>query len=164
MPVATTKDLLASQLRDLFNAETQVRSALERWTDAADSAVLEKIFEDRLKQADRHIERIREICNALDVQPEGEKCHGMEGLIAEGDEHLDEAETDRVRDAGLIANARRIEHYGIAGYDFARTYAERLGHDAAGEALAENVYEASQMDERMKDLATALPDPEPAAA
>lgn len=166
MTVADLKDLYVEQLRDLYNAETQVQKAYERWSQAAKSDELTSVFEDRLEQASRHINRVQQICNAMDVNPVGEKCHGMEGLIEEGDEYIENSEPNAVRDAGLVANAQRVEHYGLAGYGCARTYADRLGMDEAAAALQKNVDESANMDERMTELAEDLLNPkaEPATA
>lgn len=160
MVVTKLKDLFVEQLRDLYNAESQVQLGLERWSEAADSEALRQLFGDRIEQASRHISRVQEICSALGVSPAGEKCHGMQGLITEGDEYIDDSEPGPVRDAGLIANAQRIEHYGMAGYGCARTYAERLGHDEAAQALQKNVDESVAMDKRMTELAETLLNPE----
>ncbi|MFB6249335.1 MAG: ferritin-like domain-containing protein [Salinibacter sp.] len=164
MVISKLEDLLVEQLRDLYNAESQVQLALERWSEAADAEELRQLFGDRIEQASRHINRVQEICNALGVSPAGERCHGMQGLITEGDEYIEDSEPGPVRDAGLIANAQRIEHYGIAGYGCARTYAERLGHNEAARALQDNVEESAAMDERMTELAETLLNPEAQAA
>ncbi|MFB6230812.1 MAG: ferritin-like domain-containing protein [Salinibacter sp.] len=160
MVVSKLEDLFVEQLRDLYNAESQVQLALERWAEAADSTELKQLFTDRIEQASRHITRVQEICNALGVTPAGEKCYGMQGLVEEGDSYIEESESGPVRDAGLIANAQRIEHYGIAGYGCARTHAERLGHEEAAEALQKNVDESAEMDARMTELAETLLNPE----
>lgn len=166
MMIADLKDLLVEQLRDLYNAETQVQRAYERWTAAAESEALKSVLAERQEQAARHINRVQQICNAMNVNPDGEKCHGMEGLIEEGDEYIDQSEPNAVRDAGLVADAQRVEHYGLAGYGCARTYAERLGMDEAAKALQKNVDESAEMDERMTELAEDLLNPkaEPATA
>jgi ferritin-like metal-binding protein YciE len=153
MTITSLHDLYVEQLRDMYNAETQVQRAYERWAGAAQSDDLRQLFADRIEQANRHISRVQTICGALGISPEGEKCNGMEGLIEEGDEFIEDAEATPVRDAGLIADAQRVEHYGVAGYGCARTYAERLGYDEAASALQSNVDESAAMDERMTELA-----------
>jgi ferritin-like metal-binding protein YciE len=160
MTVSNLRDLLVEQLRDLYNAETQVQLALERWAGEAGAQEMKQLFTDHLEQTSRHINRVQQICNALDVSPAGEKCHGMEGLITEGDTFLEDAEAGPVRDAGLIANAQRIEHYNIAGYGCARSYAKQLGLDEAAKALQRNLDESARMDERMTELAERLVNPE----
>lgn len=156
MTVETLEDLYVEQLRDLYNAETQVQNALQDWLDAAQSDPLRDLLADRLKQANRHISRVQQICSAMNVSPTGEKCHGMEGLIEEGRTYIDESTASPVRDAGLIASAQRVEHYGMAGYGCARTYARQLGHDEAAQALQNNLDASKEMDERMTQLAEQL--------
>lgn len=151
------EDLFVDQLRDLYNAESQIQLGVERWAQAADSDELKELFTDRIEQANRHINRVREICNAMGVNPAGEKCYGVQGLIQEGDKYVEGSKAaGPVRDAGLIANAQRIEHYGIAGYGYARTYAEHLGLDEAARALQKNVDESAAMDERLDEVAESL--------
>lgn len=156
MTVEKLEDLYIEQLRDLYNAETQVQNALQDWLAAAQSDALRELLTDRLKQANRHISRIQQVCSAMGVNPVGEKCHGMEGLIEEGNAYIDQSTESPVRDAGLIADAQRIEHYGIAGYGCARTYARQLGYEEAASALQNNVDESKEMDERMTTLAEQL--------
>lgn len=153
MAVKTLNDLFIEQLQDLYNSETQVQGALERWSTAAQTSELKDLFNERLEQANRHINRVQQICNALGVSPTGEKCHGMEGLIEEGDEYVESSAQNAARDAGLIANIQRVQHYGIAGYGCARTYARQLGHDEAAKALQKNVTESADLDERFTQLA-----------
>lgn len=160
MKVEKLEDLYVEQLRDLYNAETQVQNALQTWLDAAQSDMLRELFADRLKQANRHISRVQQICSAMEVNPVGEKCNGMEGLIEEGAEYIDDSTEGPVRDAGLIANAQRVEHYGITGCGCARAYARQLGYSEAASALQKNVDEAAKMDERMTKLAEQLLNPE----
>lgn len=160
MEVHRLKDLFVEQLRDLYNAETQVKGAYERWCTAAESDELKRVFTDRMEQAARHMNRVQQVCNALGVEPAGEKCNGMEGLIAEGDDYIEASDPNAVRDAGLLANAQRVEHYGMAGYGCARTYADRLGMDEAAAALDRCVEESKAMDGHMTDLAEALLNPQ----
>ncbi|PEN14217.1 hypothetical protein CRI94_04035 [Longibacter salinarum] len=166
MTVANLEDLFIEQVRDLYNAETQVQKTYERWSNAAQSQQLKTLLSDRIEQASRRMNRLQQICNAMNVEPTGEKCHGMEGLLKEGTEYIQESEPTAVRDAGLIADAQRVEHYGIAGYGCAHTYAERLGMDEAAQALENNLDESSEIDQRMTNLAKGLLNPkaEPSTA
>jgi ferritin-like metal-binding protein YciE len=90
----------------------------------------------------------------------GKKCHGMEGLIAEGDEFLSDATDGPVRDAGLVANAQRLEHYFIAGYGCARAYAQQLDRTEAAAALQKNIESCVAADEAMTTAADQVLNPE----
>lgn len=163
MRIGSLHDLFVEQLKDLYSAEHQVQQAYRRWKSEATSDDLQQLFDDHLKTSSAHQRRIHEIAKALSVSPTGEKCRAMEGLIQEGDDLLGQVTDDDVRDAGLVAMAQRIEHYGITSYGSARTYARRLGYDEAADRLQETLEEEAQMDERMTQLAEGTLNPEAVA-
>jgi ferritin-like metal-binding protein YciE len=164
MTITSLKDLMGEQLKDLYSAESQLRNAYGQWSDAVTSDDLKDILQEHISRSEKHSEVITQICGDLGLEPTGEKCHGMEGLIQEGHEFLEDAEGDAVRDAGLIAMSQRIEHYGVAGYGCARTYALQLDQDDAAEKLQQIIEEEARVDERMSDLAERVLNPEAVAA
>lgn len=126
----TLRKLCEEQVRDLFNAETQLSKALPRMAKAATNPRLRSALAAHLEETQDHITRLRQIAEMLDIKPGGKKCKAMEGLIAEGKEVLAEKETSDHRaviDLALIAAAQRIEHYEIAAYSSAAAMAHRLG-------------------------------------
>src|SRR3954453_6683204 len=134
MELETLKDLYVHELKDLYSAENQLIKALPRMAKAAKNRQLSAAFNQHTEQTKRHAKRIEQILKRHDESTRGPKCEGMEGLIAEGDKMAGESAQPDVRDAGLIASAQRVEHYEIAGYGCARTYAELLG-DRQGSRL-----------------------------
>ena len=52
--------------------------------------LLETGFEAHLKQTEGHVGRLEKIMESLDESPKGKKCKGMEGLIKEGAELIEE--------------------------------------------------------------------------
>ncbi|MDP9122982.1 MAG: ferritin-like domain-containing protein, partial [Acidobacteriota bacterium] len=121
MKLESMKDLYVEQLRDLYSAETQLLEALPKMAEAATAPDLKKGFSDHLRQTREHRVRLERIFKKLGMNPEGETCQGMKGLIKEGQEMIKNRGEDAVRDAGLIAAAQRVEHYEIAGYGTVRT-------------------------------------------
>lgn len=164
MTISSLDDLLAEQLKDLYNSEDQIQNAYDQWSSKARSGDLKDMFEKHIRQSKSRRSDIEDICEALGISPTGEKCKGTEGLVAEGDEFLEESTEGPVRDAGLIANAQRVEHYGIAGYGCAATYARQLGHDDAAQTLERALQDAEELDERMTGLAERVLNPEAAGA
>ena len=146
-------DLLIDQLKDLYNAETQLTKALPKMAKAAKNPELKKAFEDHLAQTQEHVNRLEQVFEALGEKPKGKTCQAMKGLIEEGKEILDEDADDSVRDAGLIAAAQRVEHYEIAGYGTVRTYAETLGHQDAAELLQQTLDEEGEADKLLTKIA-----------
>ncbi|PSQ70665.1 MAG: ferritin-like domain-containing protein [Bacteroidetes bacterium QH_9_67_14] len=162
MTLSSLDDLFAEQLKDLHNSEDQIQNAYERWAGQAQSGDLKGMFEKHRRQSQGRKSDIEDICEDLGISPAGHKCRGTEGLIAEGNEFLEESADGAVRDAGLIANAQRIEHYGIAGYGCAATYARQLGYDRAAQTLNDALQDAEELDERMTGLAERVLNPEAA--
>ena len=151
--MTTLEDLYIDMLKDLYSAEKQLVKALPKMAKNAQSPDLQKAFQDHLKQTEGHVERIERIFTDLEGSPRGKKCVGMEGLIEEGNELLQEDVEPDVLDAGLIAAAQKVEHYEIASYGTARAWAERLGYDKAARLLQQTLDEESMANEKLTKIA-----------
>jgi len=151
--VATMEELFIEELRDLYDAETQLTKALPKMSQAAVSDELRDAFEDHLGQTENQVERLKRIFELVGEKPTGRKCAAMAGLIKEGDEMVSDSDETAVRDAGLIAAAQKVEHYEISGYGSARTHAQILGNDEAVRLLGQSLLEEKETDERLTQLA-----------
>jgi ferritin-like metal-binding protein YciE len=153
MKIKTLRDLFVHELRDLLSAEKQLTKALPKMAKAAHNEELKEAFETHLRQTEEHVERLEQIFEALDVSSRGEKCAAMEGLIIEAQNIIKEEMPPEVRDAALVAAAQRVEHYEIAAYGSARTFAEVLDVDEAVDLLEETLEEEKETDEKLTELA-----------
>jgi ferritin-like metal-binding protein YciE len=149
----TLEDLFEHQLKDLYSAEKQLVPALKEMSEKANNDRLKEAFEDHLEETRDQIERLESICRVLNISPGGETCKAMEGLIREAKDFIKEAGDDEVMDAGLIAEAQRVEHYEIAGYGTAVRYAKELGHNNIAEQLQVTLDEEYDADNLLDKLA-----------
>ena len=154
MKLDTLKDLYIHELKDLYSAERQIIKALPKMVKAATNDALASGFQEHLEQTREHADRLEKILSARGQTARGPKCKGMEGLLAEVSEMIEEEADDEVRDAGLIATAQRIEHYERAGYGTARTYASLLGDKEGEKLLQTTLDEEAATDKKLTDLAT----------
>jgi len=120
---------------------------------AASSDDLQNAFQTHLTETEHQIARLEDILEKLQIPLRAHKCKAMEGLIEEGKEILEEEMDEQVRDAALIAAAQRVEHYEIAGYGCARTFARQLGHDEIADTLQTTLDEEKATDEKLTELA-----------
>jgi len=120
---------------------------------AATNSDLKAGFEEHLKQTEGHVGRLEKIMKSLDESPKGKKRKGMEGLIKEGAELIEEDPGDEELDAGLISAAQRVEHYEMAGYGCVATYAKLLGEDQAETLLRQTLDEEKETDKKLTQLA-----------
>ena len=153
MDLDTLKDLYVDELKDLYSAEKQIIKGLTKMSKAANAPQLKDAFRTHLEETRVHAERLEQICRDMGVSPRGKKCVGMEGLIEEGNELIQEDPDPDVLDAGLISKAQHIEHYEMAGYGTVRTYARQLGFDNHAELLQQTLDEEGKTDHLLTDLA-----------
>jgi ferritin-like metal-binding protein YciE len=147
------QDLYLDQLRDLYSAEHQIIDALPKMIDAASHADLRQGFQTHLAQTREHARRLEQICDGLGVSPRGETCDGMKGLLKEGEKMMKMRADSDVLDAALIAAAQRVEHYEIAGYGCAKTYARLLGREQDVQLLQQTENEEGQTDKLLTQMA-----------
>jgi len=156
MELNTLKDLYIHELKDLYSAEKQIIKALPKMAKAASNEKLRAGFQTHLEETKVQAQRLEQILKALGQTTRGPKCKGMEGVLAEGDEMIEEEADEEVRDAGLIAAAQRVEHYEMAGYGCARTYAELLGEKEGSTLLQLTLDEEGKTDKLLTEMATTL--------
>lgn len=153
MKLASLQELYVKELQDLYSAENQILKALPKMTKAASSPKLQEALQAHLGQTKTHVERLDQVFERLDKSPKGEKCKGMEGLLAEGNEILEEDGEPSVLDAALIASAQRVEHYEMAGYGCVRTYANLLGDRDAASLFQKTLDEEKVADRTLTQIA-----------
>ena len=153
MALATMQDLFIEQLKDLYSAEKQLVQALPKMAKAATTPELAQAITDHLSQTQNHVSRLEECFEHLNASARGKRCKGMEGLIEEGKETIEEEGEGIVKDAGLIAAAQRVEHYEISGYGTAKTMASLLGLDDLADLLEETLGEEEEADKLLSQIA-----------
>ena len=146
------RELYLDELKDLYNAENQLIKALPKLAKASTSDELREGFEEHLQQTKGHVERLEQIFEAMDESPKGKKCAGMEGLVKEGSEVMDEDFEGAVMDAALIGAAQRVEHYEIAAYGTVIAFANQLGESEHASLLKETLEEEKETDEKLTSL------------
>jgi ferritin-like metal-binding protein YciE len=147
------EELLVDELKDIYSAESQIVKALPKMAKAASAPELKRAFERHLEETRRQVERLDQIGDELEIKLTGKKCKGMEGLIEEGKEIMQEDLDEHAIDAGLIGAAQKVEHYEIAAYGTARTHAGMLGYNKIARLLQQTLSEEAATDKKLTQLA-----------
>jgi ferritin-like metal-binding protein YciE len=153
MALESLQDLYLEQLRDLYSAEEQIIEALPKMIEQTSHPELRRGFEMHLRQTEEQLRRLEQIGKRIGQDLSGHTCKGMEGLLEEGEEMLEERADSDVLDAALIAAAQRVEHYEMAGYGCARTYARLLGLEDDARMLQQTLDEEGETDHKLTELA-----------
>jgi ferritin-like metal-binding protein YciE len=153
MKPTSLQELYLEQVKDLYDAEHQIIKALPKMIEAATSQELRDALNEHLEVTKTQAMRLEEIFAALGEKAKGEKCKGMAGVLAEGDDLVGSIKDSDVRDAAIIASAQRVEHYEMAGYGTARTYAQLFAQEKAINLLQQTLDEEKEADQTLTRLA-----------
>jgi ferritin-like metal-binding protein YciE len=146
------RDTFLDGLADIYDAEKQLTKALPKMVQAAKNESLKAGFENHLTETEGHIGRLEEVFEIFGEKAKGKTCKAMKGLIAEGEELID----DDVGDAALIAAAQKVEHYEIAGYGSLKSWAKQLGKNEAIGLLEQTLKEEKATDDKLTQLAESV--------
>jgi ferritin-like metal-binding protein YciE len=156
MRIETLEQLLQDEIRDIYDAEKQLVKAIPKMAKAASSSELEEALKHHLEQTQGQVQRLEQVFEALGTKAKGKTCAGMKGLIEEGQEAIGVEASGELKDLAIIGAAQRVEHYEIAAYGTARTFAERLGNQDVVDLLQETLDEEKEADEKLSEISGTL--------
>jgi ferritin-like metal-binding protein YciE len=155
MAIGSLKGLYLDELGDLYDAEMQTIRTLPRLAEAARAPELRNALTKHAEESRLHLERLDLIFTHWGERRQSRPCAGLAGIVQEADDRLKALMTDDARDAAIVGAAQRIEHYEIAAYGCARTYARRLNRPDEARLLQETLHEEGRADHRLTEIAEA---------
>jgi ferritin-like metal-binding protein YciE len=156
MKIESMEDLFLEQIEDLYDAERRLVKALPKMAEASTSQTLRQAFQSHLIETEGHVSRLEKVFGILGQDPKSHTCDAMKGLVSEGEDMVSDIDASSLRDAGLIASANRVEHYEIAAYGSARTFAQTLGLNEAASLLEQTLQEEKKADQKLTDIAESM--------
>jgi len=152
MKLKSLSDLYLDLLKDIYWAEKKITKVLPKMAKAATSSKLKSAFQQHLKETEGQIQRLEEIFELMGKPARAKKCEAMAGLALEGEEMMQDAGSD-VMDAALIVAAQKVEHYEIGSYGTLIEYARLLGYRDHQRLLQETLDEEKSCDDKLSFLA-----------
>ena len=149
----TLEYLFYDTLKDIYYAERKILKALPKMARAAEDEKLKNAFMKHYEQTEGHVERLQQCFEILGKRAQGKTCEAIEGIIAEGEEIMDEFSETPALDAGLISAAQAVEHYEITRYGTLKRWAQTLGYNDVAKLLDQTLQEEGQTDKDLTQLA-----------
>jgi len=146
-------DLFEDALKDIYYAEKKILAALPKLAKATKTEELAAAFEKHRGETEGQVERLEQVFEILGQPAKGKKCPGIEGILEEGKEVLDEFKKSPALDAGLLAGAQAVEHYEITRYGTLIAWARKLGLREAVPLLQQTLDEEKKTDQALTALA-----------
>ena len=151
----TLDNLFHDTLKDIYYAERKILKSLPKMARAAQASELKAAFEKHRDQTEGQIERLQQVFEIIGKAARGKTCDAIEGILAEGDEIIEEYKDSPALDAGLLAAAQAVEHYEITRYGTLKRWAQVMGLQDAVKLLDETLQEEAQTDEDLTIIADA---------
>ncbi|MBZ3695527.1 MULTISPECIES: YciE/YciF ferroxidase family protein [Phyllobacterium] len=149
----TLDKLFHETLKDVYYAERKILKALPKMAKGAVTPELKAAFEKHRDETEMHVERLQQVFEILGKRAQGKTCEAIEGILAEGEEILDEFKDEPALDAGLVSSAQAVEHYEIARYGTLARWADELGMKDAVALLVQTLEEEKATDAALTKLA-----------
>lgn len=156
MKTGNLQELLVEEIRDLYDAEKQLVRALPKMAKSATDPELEAAFREHLDQTKGQVQRLEQVFELMEQRARSKPCHGMKGLVEEGQEIMGEDLDPGLLDSAIVGAARKVEHYEMAGYEEARAMAMQLGLKDAAQLLQETLQEEMETDRKLARLSKRL--------
>jgi ferritin-like metal-binding protein YciE len=156
MKIESVESLFEEEIKDLYDAEKQMVRALPKIAKAATAEDLVNAFQEHLEVTRTHVDRLEKVFQLVEAKPKSKSCEAMKGLVAEGQEAIEQDGKAIFRDVMLIGAAKRVEHYEIAGYQSAILLAESMGNEEAADLLRQTLTEEEEADETLENLCEQL--------
>ena len=160
-------ELLVDEIKDIYHAEKQLVKALPKIAKACESEELAEAIKGHLAETQNQVTRLEKVFELLNTPAKGKPCKGMQGLLEEGSEAVEDQEAGPIRDLAIIGAAQRVEHYEISAYGTARALAEQVGNSQVAKLLLQTENEEKVADEKLSEVAKVIyasEEPEPALA
>jgi len=152
----TLDTLFHETLKDIYYAERKITTALRKMARAANNPDLKTAFETHEQETQGQYERLQDVFELIGKRAQGKTCDAIEGIIAEGQEIMEEFKDSPALDAGLLAAAQAVEHYEISRYGTLKSWALQLGMKDAAKLLDQTLQEELATDAKLTKLAESV--------
>lgn len=149
----TLKELLISDLADIYDAELQIAEALPRMAMEATDEKLIEAFRFHLQETQWRAARVEHVFECFEESATRKTCKATVGLLEEGEDVAMEFAGTPAINAALIATAQKVEHYEMASFGCLHEWAEMLENPVAAGILQEILWDVKAADSRFSDLA-----------
>jgi len=146
-------ELFHSLLQDIYYAEKQLLKALPKLAKKSTNINLQEAFSTHRDETEEHVARLEKVFEIIGKRPRGKMCDAILGIIAEGEEVIEDVRDGAVRDAGILAAAQAAEHYEIARYGTLGEWAKLLGQEEAADLLGKTLGEEKHANELLTSIA-----------
>jgi ferritin-like metal-binding protein YciE len=152
----TGHEFFIHELGDMLDAEQKLVEALGEQAEESSRPELQKAFQTHQAQTEKQVERLHQVFESIEEEPEETECKGLKGLIEEHDSFKEEDPSEDLMDIFNVGAATKVERYEISGYESLIRLAQLMGHKKAVKLLNQNLKEEQQTLKKMEGFSKKL--------
>jgi len=149
----TLSDLFLAQLKDIYYAEKKSFRTLPKMVKAAQVPELKQAFTAHREETQGQIERLEQLFEMVGKRPQTKPCEAIDGIVAEGEETIEDFGESAAIDTGLVAAGQAVEHYEMARYGALIAWAGQLGMSEAAALLNQTLQEEMKAERLLTQIA-----------
>ena len=149
----TLSDLFLAQLKDIYYAEKKSFRTLPKMVKAAQVPELKQAFTAHREETQGQIERLEQLFEMVGKRPQTKPCEAIDGIVAEGEETIEDFGESAAIDTGLVAAGQAVEHYEMARYGALIAWAGQLGMPEAAALLNQTLQEEMKAERLLTQIA-----------
>jgi ferritin-like metal-binding protein YciE len=152
MAEKTLNDLFLAHLKDIYFAEKKIYKTLPKMAKASTTPELKQAFTTHREETHTHIERLEQVFEMMGKRAQAKPCEAINGIVAEGEETIEDFGDGPAIDTGLVAAGQAVEHYEMARYGALIGWAKELGMPQAADLLNETLQEEMKAAELLTEI------------
>ena len=160
MKIKNLRDLFESELRYIYDCEQKVvKKGLPTMIENATSPELRSALEHHLSETRNHVARLEKVFSAVGADAKAASDDVFDELADSVKDSISDTEESSLRDAALIADGNKVEHYEMAVYGTLVAYAEQLGLQQAAQILQQTLSEEKAADAKLTEIGERVVNP-----
>ena len=153
MQIKNLRDLFEKELHYVYDCEQKlVKKGLPSMIENSTSPELRNALEQHLQETRRHVERLDRVFAALGVDPKAEDNDVFDEMTDAAKDTIDKIDSPPLRDAALIMDGNKVEHYEMAVYGSLVSFAQQLGLREAAQVLQQTLQEEKAADAKLTQI------------
>ena len=160
MKIKDLRDLFENELRYIYDCEQKlVKKGLPTMIEHASSPELRNALQQHLEETRSHVNRVERVFSIAGAEAKTSDNDVFDELADCVKDSVSDTEEGSLRDAALIANGNKVEHYEMAVYGTLVSYAQQLGLQQAAQILQETLAEEKAADAKLTQIGESIVNP-----
>jgi ferritin-like metal-binding protein YciE len=153
MKTRNLRELFENELRYIYDCEQKlVKKGLPTMIENSTSPELRNALEQHLQETRRHVERLERVFSTLGADAKTETNDIFDEMADTVKDTIGDIDSPALRDAAIVMDGNKVEHYEMAVYGSLVSFAQQLGLQDAAQVLQQTLEEEKAADAKLTQI------------